>query len=191
MKNKRSPVGQYIIEGLGESDDSYEYVYELLPLIGEVVLFFNALESDLDHHICFYMSDRSDQKGLLVLTNMMYATKVDLFYRFYSEYLRGMNFQIECFDGLISDLKECGTLRNRIVHANWLQTDEEGYTQVRIKHSKNGLEHELWQFSIESIEKVLEKIHSTRSLLDYFWQSCEDEVMRWNKEIEDRKNKDA
>jgi len=88
LKSKRAPVGQYIMENLGDTDNAYEYVEDLMPLIGEVVLFFNALESDLDDDLCKTISDRSDQKGLLVLHNMMYATKVDLFQRFTSDFQR-------------------------------------------------------------------------------------------------------
>ncbi|MNH22880.1 hypothetical protein D3C79_827540 [compost metagenome] len=68
---------------------------------------------------------------------------------------------------LISDLWECGSLRNKVVHANWMHTNEEGYTQVKIKFSKRGLEHELVQFSIDSLELIIDKIEVTRGQLDY------------------------
>ena len=70
---------------MSETDDSYEYVEKLLPLIGEVVLFFNSLESDIDDLIGEDISDRTDHKGLLVSRNMMYGIKVDLYERFKSE----------------------------------------------------------------------------------------------------------
>ncbi len=38
MRTKTTPVGQLIIDDLGETDNAYDYVYELMPLIGEVVL---------------------------------------------------------------------------------------------------------------------------------------------------------
>jgi hypothetical protein len=79
MRSKRTPVGQFFIEGLGDTDDAYDYVQDLLPKIGEIVIWFNTLESDIDHILCQYISDRSDQKGLMVVSNMMYATKIDLF----------------------------------------------------------------------------------------------------------------
>lgn len=191
MKSKRAPVGQYIIENLGEMDNAYEYVEDLMPLIGEVVLFFNALESDLDDDICKTISDRSDQKGLLVLHNMMYATKVDLFQRFNSDFQRTFGWDIPGYHDLIASLKECGNLRNRVVHANWQYTDDDGFTQVRIRMSKDGLEHELWQFSIESMLEIIKKINQTRDALDEYIQECEVRMTMRNNEIFEHRKKNS
>ena len=167
MKTKKSPVGQFIVEGIGDTEEAYEYVQSLMPLIGEVVIFFNALEADLDHYLCSQISDRSDQKGLLVLGNMMFASKVELFTKFSTEILRAKEIELDWFPKLISDLKECGTLRNKVVHANWMQTNDEGYTHVKIKYGKRGLEHEMCQFDEGALNMVLEKIDEARNWLDY------------------------
>ena len=191
MKNKKSPVGQYILEGVGDTDDAYEYVEELLPLIGEVVLFFNALESDIDDLICADISDRSDHKGLLVLHNMMYATKVDLYERFKSEELRLCGWELPSFNELISKLRECGTLRNRVIHANWEYTNNEGYTHVRFKMGKGGLEHEFLQFSAASLKEIIEKIMDARKSIGEFEEQLEDKHYEWRREIEERRNNNA
>lgn len=167
MRTKTTPVGQFIIDELGDTDEAYEYVYDLLPLIGEVVIWFNTLESDLDHILCKFISDRTDQKGLLVVANMMYATKLDLFERFATDFLRATDNEPEWFPKFISELRECGTLRNKVVHASWMYTNSEGYTQVKIKVGKRGLEHELTQFTAESLQLIIKKIQSTRDQLDY------------------------
>jgi len=167
MKTKTIPVGQLFIEGLGDTDNAHEYVYELMPLIGEVVIWFNTLEAGINNILCGFISDRTDQKGLLVVANMMYATKLDLFERFTSEFLRDKGDQPVWLSQLLSDLRECGSLRNKVVHANWMHTDEDGYTQVKIKFSKRGLEHELVQFSKSSLELIIDKIEATRNQLDY------------------------
>lgn len=183
VKQRTSPVGQYIIEGLGDTENAYDYVDELVPLIGEVVLYFNSLESNLDSCLCSFISDRTDQQGLIVLHNMGYQTKVDLYARFTNEHLRMMNWEVEVHDQLLSALGECGALRNRVVHANWGYTDEEGYTQVRIKHTKQGFEHELWQFSIEAMGEILRKISDTIGLLEKFEERCEELMCEWNQEV--------
>ncbi len=168
MKNLRKPVGQYILDEIGDVEDSDTYIEELLPLIGEVVLFFNGLESSLDHYLCESISDRSDRLGLMMLHNLMYATKVDLFQRVSDDMLRTMSFSIPSYELLLPMLRECGVLRNRVVHANWEYTNEEGYTHVRFKISKNGTEHDMWQFSVESMREVIDKIIATREIFDVF-----------------------
>nr|WP_180205519.1 hypothetical protein [Pseudomonas sp. SbOxS1]NYU05632.1 hypothetical protein [Pseudomonas sp. SbOxS1] len=167
MRTKTAPVGQFIIDSLGETENAYDYVQQLLPLIGEVVLWFNTLEADIDDILCRFISDRTDQKGLLVVASMMYATKLDLFERFTTEFLRTGDEQPIWFPKLLSDLRECSTLRNKVVHANWMYTNEDGYTQVKIKVTKRGLEHELVQFTPESLELIVAKIEATRDQLDY------------------------
>lgn len=189
MRNRKSPVGQCILEGIGETDDAYDYVEELLPLIGEVVLFFNSLEADIDSLICEDISDRTDHKGLLVLHNMMFSTKVDLYERCKGEELRICGFSIPCFKELISALRECGSLRNRVVHANWQYTNDEGYTHVRFKMGQDGLEHELVQFSVESLEKVIEKIISAREALEGFEEALQDKHYERQREISERLGK--
>lgn len=167
MKNKTIPVGQFIVDELGETGDAYDYVFDLMPLIGEVIIWFNSLELDIDHILCKLMSDRTDQKGLFVVANMMYATKLDIFERFMTDLLRASGNEPEWVPRLISELRECGTLRNKVVHANWMHTNSDGYTQVKIKFSKRGLEHELTQFTPDALHLIIQKIHSAREQLDY------------------------
>ena len=167
MRSKKTPVGQFFIDGLRDTEDAYDYVRDLMPGIGEVVIWFNTLESDVDHILCRHISDRSDQIGLMVVSNMMYATKIDLFEKFTADQLRSKGQSLEWFPKLMSDLRECGTLRNKVVHSNWMYTDTDGYTQVKIKVGKQGLEHELTQFTKEAMKLIVGKIEATRSQLDY------------------------
>ena len=167
MRNKRTSVGQFFVDGLGDTDDAYDYVYDLMPKIGEIVICFNALESDINHILCRYISDRSDQKGLMVVSNMMFATKVDLLERFMTDLFRDIDKSFDFFPQLMSDLRECGALRNKVVHANWMYTDDDGYTQVKIKIGKQGLEHELTQFTKDSMDRIVAKIDTSRAELDY------------------------
>lgn len=161
MEVKRTLVGQSLIDGLGDSDDAYPQISGSFSLIGEIVVMFNLLESQIDSIICEMISDRSAQHGLLVLANMMYSTKVDLFERFARDRCRDREFDLNWLSGFISSLKECGTLRNKVVHANWMQTDSDGYTQAKIKYQNNsGLEHELVKFTAAALEAIVSKIES-------------------------------
>ena len=104
----------------------------------------------------------------MVVSNMMYATKIDLFEKFTTDFLRSTDQTLNWFPQLTSDLRECGTLRNKVVHANWMYTNDDGYTQVKIRVGKQGLEHELTQFTKDSMDKIVAKIDATRTQLDYF-----------------------
>ena len=107
-----------MLENLGDTENAYEYIEDFIPWIGEIVVAFNGLESYLDSLLCETFSDRSDQKGLLVLHSMMYSTKVDLYKKFTDDFVRTFNWDIPNYKNLMSSLKECGDLRNKVVHAN-------------------------------------------------------------------------
>lgn len=188
MKIKKVPVGQYMLENLGNTDDAYEYIEGLIPWIGEIVVAFNGLESSLDSLLCETFSDRSDQKGLLVLHSMMYSTKVDLYKKFTEDFLRAFNWEIPIYKTLIPLLKECGDLRNKVVHANWEQTNNDGYTQIKYKLGANGLDHEFCQFSADSLEMIFKKIHEARHALSDFEEECQAKITEWNNDIANKNN---
>lgn len=180
VKIKKSPVEQHIFDGLGDTENAYEYIEDFIPLIGEIVVAFNGLEAALDSVLCETFSDRTDQKGLLVLHSMMYSTKVDLYKKFNDDFIRAFDLDCPGYKDLVSALKECGVLRNKVVHANWEYTDNEGYTQVKYKVGNEGLEHELCQFSQESLKAIAEKIYTTRLALGKFDAECSHKLSEWN-----------
>lgn len=180
MKVKKSPVGQNILDGLGDTENGYDHIEDFIPWIGEIVVAFNGLEASLDSVLCETFSDRSDQKGLLVLHSMMYSTKVDLYKKFNDDFIRAFDWDIPSYKDLISSLKECGVLRNKVVHANWEYTDDEGYTQIKYKVGNEGLEHELCQFSEESLQNISKKIYETRHALGEFDEECSEKISQWN-----------
>ena len=132
-----------------------------MPLIGLVIMRFNGLEKLLDSIICQRINDRSDQLGLLVINKLSYSSKIDLFKRLSDDLLRCCGESIDEYAGLINDLKECGRLRNIVAHADWDSTDHEGYTFLSVKINQDGILQEYVQFSIESLNKIVELIIKT------------------------------
>src|SRR5699024_6964063 len=121
----------------------------------DVVMFFNGLEKALDRFICEIFTNRSDSTGLIVLHKMSYSTKVELFKRFCDDLHYGCDIQIEIYDQLIHNLKESGRLRNLVVHADWENTDSDGYTYVNLRIAKLGMEQEYLQFDEESLKQIV------------------------------------
>ncbi|MBX9495194.1 hypothetical protein J8Z86_03720 [Yersinia enterocolitica] len=171
MKIKRKSFEQFLMHDIEELEAEIQegYLEQAFPLIGQIVMFFNTLEKDLDHMIYESFSDRSDQMGIIVISGMNYSAKVDLFKRYSDIFHWGFQKKIPDFELLIKDLRECGRLRNLTVHADWNNTDIEGYTYLGTKITKDGINQEYIQFSIESLKSILELIHHTRfKLSDYY-----------------------
>ena len=75
---------------------------------------------------------------------------------------------------MLSNLKECGRLRNQVVHADWENTDNEVYTYVNHKISKNGIHQEYVQFSERSLTEIILFIMETRDNLYKYWDERND-----------------
>ncbi len=173
MKSKTTQFIQYLSHEIEDEDKSEAYLDESLPLIGLVVMYFNGLEKSLDSFLCETVSDRTDSPGLIIIQKLSYSAKVDLFKRFCDDFHSSCAVVIEGFDELIKSLNDVGKLRNLVVHADWENTDHEGYTFVRLKTSAKGMEQEYVQFSSESLEKLIQEISDARDKLSSYWESRE------------------
>ena len=175
MKTKRKEFIQHLFHEEHEDQEKLDKILEpIMHSIGYVVLHFNALEQSLNHIICNIFSDRSDTTGLIVLHKMTYANKVDLFKRFCDDFHSSLSIEMPNFEELLSNLKECGRLRNQVVHADWENTDNEVYTYVNLKISKNGIHQEYVQFSERSLTEIILFIMETRDNLYKYWDERND-----------------
>lgn len=170
MKQKKKIFEQHLYHEIEDEEKTEEYLKTSLPLIGFVVMYFNGLEKALDSIICEIFTDRTDSTGLIVLHKMSYSTKVDLFKRFSDEFHTCLELIIDDYQELIANLHECGRLRNLVVHADWENTDDNGYTYVNLRISKNGMEQEYLQFSEESLKEIIDLILDTRENLYGYWE---------------------
>lgn len=180
MKSKRKQFDQHLYHEIEDEEKAEEYLDSALPMIGYIVMYFNGLEKFLDSMICEFVTDRTDSTGLIVLHKMGYSSKVDLFKRFCDDFHIGINSEINGYSGLINNLKECGRLRNLVVHADWWSTDENGYTYVSLKISNKGMEQEYIQFSEESLKKTLGLIASTQEQLANYDEEKEKIIVSWS-----------
>ncbi|MCX4187828.1 hypothetical protein [Methylophaga sp. OBS4] len=174
MKTRLKEFIQHLYHEVEDEDKAEEYLDNALPSIGLIVMYFNSLESSLDSVLCENFTDRTDSTGLIVLNKMNYSAKVDLLKRFCDDFQTGLNRELKGYEQLLSDLRESSRLRNLVVHANWESTDDQGYTYVRLKMSKNGMHQEYVQFDEESLQRIIELIIKTRFSLHDFWDHRND-----------------
>ena len=170
MLKKSIPFIQNLSHDIEDEDRAAEYVADALPLIGEVVMCATALERSIGSFICEMITDRTDGPGLIVIQKLQFAGKLDLFKRLAEDFQLTFGQAAPGFPALITELLECARLRNLVVHAEWGSMNEEGFTFVRLKDSSSGLMQEYVQFSVESLEKVAERIVAANHRLSDFWE---------------------
>ena len=178
MKQKKKIFEQHLYHEIEDEEKTEEYLENSLPLIGDIVMYFNGLEKSLDRIICEIFTDRTDSTGLIVLHKMNYSTKVELFKRFSDDFHSACDIGIEGYENLITNLKETGRLRNLVVHADWENTDDDGYTYVNLRISKNGMEQEYFQFSEDSLKEIIKLIFKARIQLGEYWEKRNEELYK-------------
>ena len=165
---------QHLSHDFDEEDEERgeELMWESLPLVGMVVMQFNVLEKQIDSAICEIISDRSDELGLLVIHGMQYSSKVELFKRLCDDLHRCLSDGAPHeYEGVIEYLVGVAQLRNMVVHADWFNTDAQGYTYSRLKLTKGGMQQEYVQLVPESLELIVERILHAQSAVDRYWEA--------------------
>lgn len=170
MKTRTKQFIQNLSHDIEDEEKAESYLDESLPLVGLVVMYFNTLEKSLDAFLCEIISDRTEAPGLIVIEKLMYAAKLDLFKRFAEDFHFDEPTKPPTFEGLIAELSEVARLRNLVVHADWSSTDEEGYTYVRLKSTKNGLLQEYAQLSVESLDALISRLIAVNHSLSDYWE---------------------
>lgn len=170
MKTRTRHFVQHLSHEIEDEDRAVAHLDDSLPLIGLVVMYFNLVEKSLGSLICQIISDRTDEPGLIVIEKLVFSAKLDLFKRFSDDFHQCFESEWPNFAILYPELCEIARLRNAVVHADWSSTDEEGYTFVKLKRTKNGMLQEYVQFSVESLENLMNRIIATENLLSDYWE---------------------
>lgn len=170
MKTKTKQFIQNLSHDIEDEEKAESYLDESLPLVGLVVMYFNAVEKLLDSLLCEIISDRTDAPGLIVIQKLMYAAKLDLFKRFAEDFHLCEPAKPPKFEELLTELGEVARLRNIVVHADWSSMDEQGYTYVRLKGSKIGLLQEYAQLSVTSLESLIDRMIVVNRGLSEYWE---------------------
>ena len=168
MKKSDKQFGQYIFDNHDFDGTANDFIEETAPLIGFIVHSFNSLDGQLNSTICELINERTDEPGAIVIYKLPFSAKVDLFHRLIRSMEIGCEGEIACFKTLTENLKKCATLRNAVIHAEWDNMDENGFTYVKMHFDKNGLRQHYWQFTPDSLEEIDHFIHDTYMLFDKF-----------------------
>lgn len=171
MKIKRKPFIQHLAHDVEDEDKAWEHIDESLPKIGQIVMYFNGLEKLLDRMVCEMFSDRSDLPGLIVLQNMQYSAKVNLFARFSDEFHRAVGAMPEKYEGLTDKLRTAAKNRNIVVHADWENTDDDGFTYTTLRFADGGMQQEYVQLSPAALDAILGTILNARALLCNYYDA--------------------
>lgn len=168
MKRKEKYIGQYSFETKNLEGDIDNFLDSVAPEIGYLIFDFNSLEESVTSLLCMIINDRTDSPGLIVTHGMSYSAKVDLLKRYVEHAQSIAESEIKSHKDVMAELRECGTLRNMVVHAEWETADLDGYTLIKVKVKQGELIQEYVQFDLESLKSIRTRINSlTDQLYEY------------------------
>jgi hypothetical protein len=62
----------------------------------------------------------------------------------------------------------CATFRNAVVHAEWENMNEQGYTYAKMTCNNDGMQQHYWQFTPDSLKDIIRFIHKTYMMFDQY-----------------------
>lgn len=125
-----------------ESVLTEEQETEVMQLIGEIIFYFNEMESDLDQTIAEVINNRSHQPGYTITAEVgsVFTKKVLIFKSLCGpmvEIFENDELKTE-FEALLTLLFKLKDVRNDVVHANWSAASEEYVVRLRHKTDERG-----------------------------------------------------
>lgn len=157
-----------------EEQELADYLHELAPHIGWVVIYFNALEDT----VAFCLRDLmlrdpyQDERLDAFLAEMLFAAKATSLVNLYGQAIAagGLLLQVTQEDlvGIEKLLKECAKRRNEYAHADWIGARRERIVRVKSQSKKIGIVHRYKRFNPADVDDDVRYIDVARDTLYEF-----------------------
>lgn len=187
---KKTNTTQKDIEFKIEKLDQYDYVDEELSfekefkyahLIGSFLISFSNLEHNLDLEIADGIGHGSHDFGYMILKNLGFAGKIELFY--------DLTYPMVCWSTkkkeqkmlqlkkIRQQFKKLSELRNKIAHAKWNTLDKEGFVRVGITTDEESglINFKKYKITPAIIRRGLRDIELLSEKLDAFTEKLSEE----------------
>lgn len=163
-----------------EEEALSDYLAELAPQIGWVVIFFNSLEDTAASCLRELMLRDPDQDERLdvFLAEMLFSAKSRALIHLYGQAivdcaLKTTPQELTAIENL---LVECGKRRNEYAHADWLGLKQGQMVKVKSQSQKRGIVHRYKRFNGADVEEDVAFIDAARDTLYEFHVRLLDQV---------------
>lgn len=160
------------LESLDSHDDLYDYLEELAPQIGWVIIYFNSLEDIVSQCIreALLHDPYQDERMDVFLSEMLFAAECRSLMHLYGQVIESGSVKVtqEELIGLEVMLLECSKRRNEYAHADWVGLKMGGYVRVKSQSKRHGITHRYKQFDLARVQEDIDFISKARDQLDEF-----------------------
>jgi len=154
------------------TNEEYEsYIAEIMPLIGELVITFNRIDSSINIYIKDLVSNSfyEDEIPYIFISEMNYSSKINVLKKLYNYFLRTTQKEYKKdLEKIISELQKAGTIRNNIIHAEWDEVSKDYMVKIKTKVKQSGAVNIYRIINSDTIKKEILFIEDTQENLEKF-----------------------
>ncbi len=172
------------LEPLDSDEELFDYLEELAPHIGWIVIYFNSLEDIVSHCIreALLRDPYQDERMDIFLSGMMFSAKCRSLMHLYGQIIESgsVKFTQDDLARLEATLIDCSKRRNEYAHADWIGLAKGSYVKVKSQSKRHGIAHRYRKFEIAQVESDSDFISHARDTLDDFNERITDQL--WGRE---------
>ncbi|MBD9402799.1 hypothetical protein [Comamonas sp. CMM02] len=163
-------------------DDSglSDYLSDLAPEIGWIIIFFNSLEDEVSTCIreAILRDALQDERMDVFLAGMLFSAKARALLDLYGQMIEHGGLEITHEDLRKVDvlLTECATRRNEYAHADWIGMKLDGYVRVKQQSKRTGISYRCKRYDLARVQGDVEFISKARDELYEFNERLWDQL---------------
>ncbi len=163
-----------------EEEELTDYLTDLAPEIGWIIIYFNSLEDSVSHFIreAILRDALQDERMDVFLASMLYSAKARALLDLYGQMVEtcALNVTHDELRTLDVLLTECATRRNEYAHADWIGVRLGGYVRVKSQSKRTGISHRYRRFDLARVQEDVDFIDRARHTLDEFNERLWDQL---------------
>ena len=151
------------------SKELTEYLDDIGGNLSRIIIEFNALEDEISYYICELFNKEDTEKVYAFIGDLMFKKKATKLLQLYHIECRQKKLEYnEVLADLDKQFKNAANNRNSVTHGSWLQSSPSGHVPVSIKSNNKELSRTEKQFSVGSLQNMLNQITTARAHLSHF-----------------------
>lgn len=155
-----------------EDDELFNYLVDLAPEIGWIIIHFNALEDQVAGFIreAILRDALQDERMDVFLANMLFSSKARALLDLYGQMIEDGALAVTYAELREVDvlLTECSTRRNEYAHADWIGMKLGGYVRVKSQSKRSGISHRYKKYELAQVQADVDFISAARDTLYEF-----------------------
>lgn len=163
-----------------EGDELADYLAELAPHIGWVVILFNSLEDTVATCLRELMlhDPNQDERLDVFLAEMLFSAKSRALIHLWGQTIVdcGLKITPQQLVAIEKLLVECGKRRNEYAHADWLGLKQGQIVKVKSQSQKRGIVHRYKRFDAADVQEDVAFIDGARETVYQFHELLLDQL---------------